>query len=57
MRVHSVWVGPLQLVLVHHMQCEGFPAVTKDSRRRSVGSRASQEHAHVLAWNGRPKLR
>ena len=31
-RVHSVWVDPLQSMQVHHRQCEGFPTVTKDSR-------------------------
>ena len=31
-RVHSVWVGPLQLMPVHHRQCEGLPTVTRGSR-------------------------
>ena len=41
-RVHSVWVGPLQLMQVHHRQCEGLLAVTKDSRYGYRGVRIGE---------------
>ena len=42
MRVDSVWVDPLQLMPVHCRQCEGFPAVTRDSRHGYRGVRIGE---------------
>ena len=42
MRIPSVWVGPLQSMPVHRRQCEGSPAVTRDSRYGYRGVRIGE---------------